>query len=110
MESTEHEFLRSLGTSVATEWEGNKIGWPRLAASCEYLKPVKFEDELEIVHLTIARKGTKSLTYQFCFYEGQRRSRSRSVDVGVLHLQPRRKVESHPNTRFYRKSDRSSRT
>ena len=66
MESAEHEFLRSLGTSVATEWEGNKIGWPRLAASCEYLKPVKFEDELEI-HLTIARKGAKSLTYQFVF-------------------------------------------
>ena len=72
MESAEHEFLRSLGTSVATEWEGNKIGWPRLAASCEYLKPVKFEDELEI-HLTIARKGTKSLTYQFRFYERQRK-------------------------------------
>ena len=66
MESAEHEFLRSLGTSVATEWEGNKIGWPRLAASCEYFKPVKFEDELEI-HLTVVRKGTKSLTYQFVF-------------------------------------------
>ena len=77
MESTEHEFLRSLGTSVATEWEGNKIGWPRLAASCEYLKPVKFEDELEI-HLTVARKGTKSLTYQFVFMKG---------DVEVAHGQ-----------------------
>ena len=67
MESTEHEFLRSLGTSVATEWDGNKIGWPRLAASCKYLKPVKFEDfELDIC-MTVARKGTKSLTYQFVF-------------------------------------------
>ncbi len=66
MESAEHEFLRSLGTSVATEWEGNKIGWPRLAASCKYLKPIKFEDELEI-HLTVTKKGTKSLTYQFVF-------------------------------------------
>ena len=77
MESAEHEFLRSLGTSVATEWEGNKIGWPRLSASCEYLKPVKFEDELEI-HLTVARKGTKSLTYQFVFMKG---------DVEVAHGQ-----------------------
>ena len=77
MESAEHEFLRSLGTSVATEWEGNKIGWPRLAASCEYLKPVKFEDELEI-HLTVARKGTKSLTYQFVFMK---------EDVEIVHGQ-----------------------
>ncbi len=66
METAEHEFLRSLGTSVATEWEGNKIGWPRLSASCEYLNPVKFEDTLDI-HLTISRKGRKSMTYQFVF-------------------------------------------
>lgn len=66
MESAEHEFLRSLGTSVATEWNGNKIGWPRLAASCEYLSPLRFEDEVDI-HLRVAKKGTKSLTYQFRF-------------------------------------------
>ena len=66
MESAEHEFLRSLGTSVATEWNGNTIGWPRLAASCEYLKPLRFEDEVDI-HLRVSKKGTKSLTYQFCF-------------------------------------------
>lgn len=66
METAEHEFLRSLGTSVATEWKGNKIGWPRLAASCEYHRPLRFEDEVEI-HLWISNKGTKSLTYQFLF-------------------------------------------
>lgn len=66
METAEHEFLRSLGTSVATEWEGNKIGWPRLSASCEYLNPVKFEDTLDI-HLTVSRKGGKSMTYEFVF-------------------------------------------
>ena len=66
MESAEHEFLRSLGTSVATEWNGNKIGWPRLAASCEYISPLRFEDEVDI-HLRVAKKGTKSLTYQFRF-------------------------------------------
>ena len=66
MESAEHEFLRSLGTSVATEWDGNKIGWPRLAASCEYLSPLRFEDEVDI-RLWVSKKGTKSITYQFHF-------------------------------------------
>ena len=66
MESAEHAFLRSLGTSVATEWNGDKIGWPRLAASCEYLSPLRFEDEVDI-YLWVSRKGTKSLTYQFQF-------------------------------------------
>ena len=66
METAEHEFLRSLGTSVATEWNGDKIGWPRLAASCEYLSPIRFEDEVNI-RLRVTKKGTKSLTYQFHF-------------------------------------------
>ncbi len=66
METAEHEFLRSLGTSVATEWNGDKIGWPRLAASCEYLRPLRFEDVVDI-HLWVCKKGTKSLTYQFHF-------------------------------------------
>ncbi|MFQ5752059.1 MAG: acyl-CoA thioesterase [bacterium] len=66
METTEHEFLQSLGTSVSTQLDGNKIGWPRLAASCEYLSPAKFEDVLDI-HLLVVRKGTKSITYKFIF-------------------------------------------
>lgn len=66
METTEHEFLNSLGTSVSMDLDGNKIGWPRLAASCEYLNPVKFEEVLDI-HLSVLRKGTKSMTYKFVF-------------------------------------------
>lgn len=66
MESAEHEFLRSLGTSVATELNGNKVGWPRLTASCEYRSPLRFEDEVDIL-MWISKLGTKSLTYQFQF-------------------------------------------
>ncbi|NIR50182.1 acyl-CoA thioesterase [candidate division KSB1 bacterium] len=66
METAEHEFLNSLGTSVSTELNGNQIGWPRLAASCEYLTPVRFEEVVDI-HLTVFRKGTKSMTYKFVF-------------------------------------------
>jgi YbgC/YbaW family acyl-CoA thioester hydrolase len=67
METAEHEFLRSLGTSVHTTWKGQDLGWPRLKAFCEYLKPVFFEDELEI-KVIVKRKGTKSMTYSFEFH------------------------------------------
>lgn len=70
METAEHEFLRSLGASVDMTIDGKKIGWPRLAASCEYSSPAKFEDILDI-HLTVARKGTKSMTYKFEFKRGK---------------------------------------
>jgi acyl-CoA thioester hydrolase len=66
METAEHEFLRSLGTSVHTTWDGKEIGWPRLKASCEYLTPAGFEDELQI-RVTVLRKGKKSMTYRFEF-------------------------------------------
>jgi YbgC/YbaW family acyl-CoA thioester hydrolase len=70
METAEHEFLRSLGTSVHSEWDDQKIGWPRLKASCEYVSPARFEDELQI-RLTILRKGKKSMTYGFEFTRNQ---------------------------------------
>jgi len=66
METAEHEFLRSLGTSVHTQIDGKEVGWPRLAASCQYLRPVKFEDVLDI-HLRVKRKGRTSMTYEFLF-------------------------------------------
>lgn len=70
METGEHEFLRSLGTSVAAKLDHLQLGWPRLAASCEYLSPAKFEDVLDI-HVVVARKGNKSMTYKFEFRRGE---------------------------------------
>jgi YbgC/YbaW family acyl-CoA thioester hydrolase len=67
MESAEHEFLRSLGTSVHTRIQGKEIGWPRLRVSCEYIRPARFEDLLDI-HLALVRKGKKSMTYQITFH------------------------------------------
>ena len=70
METAEHEFLRSLGTSVAAKFDNMPLGWPRLAVSCEYLSPAKFEEVLDI-HLMVARKGNKSMAYKFEFRRGE---------------------------------------
>ncbi len=95
METAEHEFLRGLGTSVATEWNGDKIGWPRLAVSCEYLSPLRFEDEVDI-HLKVARKGTKSLTYQFHFtHEGRDIARGEVTTVCCI-TNPGEKLRAIP--------------
>jgi 4-hydroxybenzoyl-CoA thioesterase/acyl-CoA thioester hydrolase len=64
MENCEHELWNALGLSVFLELDGRKIIWPRVAASCEYISPARFEDVLEI-HLKVLRKGVKSLTYGF---------------------------------------------
>src|SRR5205823_1332179 len=68
MEAAEVEFLRARGLSVAMIWEGEKIGFPRVGASCDYVKPVRFEDLLDITVRT-ARLGSKSATYAFEFFK-----------------------------------------
>ncbi|MDB6151669.1 MAG: thioesterase superfamily protein [Chthoniobacteraceae bacterium] len=66
MESTEHAFFRSLGFSIHRHSEGETIGWPRVSANCDYVRPLRFEDEVEI-HLLVAEVRTRSIRYQFVF-------------------------------------------
>ncbi|MCS6853045.1 MAG: acyl-CoA thioesterase [Gemmataceae bacterium] len=67
MESAECEFLRHHGLSVVMTWQGQAIGFPRRAASCEYLKPARFEDVLDIV-VTVLKIGHSSVTYGHEFF------------------------------------------
>lgn len=66
MEFAEVSFLRSLGLNVAMEAGLEKFGFPRVAASCDYVKPARFEDELEIA-VRVERLGDKSVTYAMEF-------------------------------------------
>jgi len=66
MEVTEHAFFRSLGFSVTTRTPEIQVGWPRVHVSCDFKRPLRFEDEVE-VHLQVREKREKSLTYDFAF-------------------------------------------
>ena len=72
MEAAECEFLRSRSLSVKLDWEGQTIGFPRVSATCDYIKPARFEDLLDIA-VTIDRIGTKSVTYAFEFSRASER-------------------------------------
>ena len=66
MEIVEHAFYRSLGFSVSMPGTEPRLGWPRVHASCDFRKPVRFEDEIE-VHLLVREKKTKAITYEIRF-------------------------------------------
>jgi len=66
MEGCEHAFIRSLGLTIFEKTSSPAIGWPRVAASCEYKRPLRFEDRVE-VHLTVTKKTEKAITYAFTF-------------------------------------------
>ena len=69
MEDCEHSFYRSLGYSVTemTDDDGMPIGWPRIKVSCEYQKPLKFEEDFNI-HLLVSEMTDKTISYEFNFF------------------------------------------
>ena len=66
MESTEHEFFRSLGQSLHENQGGRMQGWARVHAECDYSAPLHYEDLLE-VRLLVSKKSGTSLSYEFVF-------------------------------------------
>src|SRR5687767_1182354 len=66
METAEHGFYRSLGFSVSNPSTHPRLGWPRVHAECDYRKPLRFEDLVEI-HMLVAEKRMKAIQFQFRF-------------------------------------------
>lgn len=67
METVEHAFWRSLGSSIIMTQFDPPLGMPRVHASCDYRRPARFEDLLEM-RLLVMEKRTRSLSYQIRFY------------------------------------------
>jgi YbgC/YbaW family acyl-CoA thioester hydrolase len=67
MEVAEVEFLRSRGLSVGWLAGGERFGFPRVSATCDYKRPARFEDVLE-VRVAIERIGPKSVSYSHEFW------------------------------------------
>ncbi len=63
MESVEHAFLRSLGFSVILPGHQPPLGFPRVHASCDYRRPLRFEEVMEL-HLIVQEKRPRTLTYR----------------------------------------------
>jgi YbgC/YbaW family acyl-CoA thioester hydrolase len=68
METAEHAFFRSMGGSVVMPEFDPPLGLPRVHAECDYLQPLRFEDEIEI-QLLVSEKKPKSLSYVFRFWK-----------------------------------------
>ena len=68
-EEAEHAMWREHGLSV--EPRETDIGWPRVSASCEFLRPLRFEDEVE-VRLRVVGKTSKTLRYQAIIIHGDK--------------------------------------
>ena len=66
MEFAEVAFLRARGLSVTMTRGDEHLGFPRVSATCDFLRPIRFEDVVEIA-VRVERVGRKSVTYAFDF-------------------------------------------
>ena len=66
LEEAEHAMWREAGLSIAG---GSGIAWPRVEASFEFHRPLRFEDEFE-VHLRIVAKDARTIRYEGIITKG----------------------------------------
>ena len=67
MEEVEHAFWRSLGRSVVTPEGLHTMSWPRVAVSCEYFAPARFEDEVALT-FRLTHVGGRSISFEVDFF------------------------------------------
>jgi acyl-CoA thioester hydrolase len=59
-EDAEHQLWRDAGLSIHPET--SSVGWPRVAASCEFHRPLKFEQEFDVV-VRISEMTRRTIAY-----------------------------------------------
>ena len=70
MEEAEHALWRAAGLSIAAP--DREVVFPRVAASAEYLSPLRFEDEID-VEVAVASIGRRSIRYACTITRGETR-------------------------------------
>src|SRR6185503_13806238 len=83
MEKAEHAFFRSLGASGLISNLNPPLGFPRVHAECDYRRPIRFEENLEI-HLIVREKRPKVLSYLFKFRKATASGEMEQIAHGIL--------------------------
>lgn len=81
MEEAEHGLWRAAGLSIARRNSG--VGWPRVAISFEYHRPLRFEDEFEI-RIRITNIEEKRIRYSCVIVAGETRVATGSMTIACV--------------------------
>ena len=96
MESAEHAVWREIGVElVGSEADGTVVSWPRVSATCDYERAIRFGDVIT-VGVQVAKIGRSSVAFEFAFeHEGARIASGRLVAVRC-RLRPGKPPEPVP--------------
>jgi YbgC/YbaW family acyl-CoA thioester hydrolase len=92
MEEAEHAMWRAAGLSIAPSGD---LGFPRVAASFDYIKPLRFEEEFE-VHLRVAALTDKTIRYTCELTRGDVRIATGSTTVACVSVRPGEPMKAVP--------------
>ncbi len=81
LEEAEHALWREAGLSIAAP--GADIGFPRVAASFEYQRPLRFEDEFE-VRLRVAALADKTIRYTCVLTRGETQIATGAITIACV--------------------------
>ncbi len=84
MEETEHAFYRFLGGSAFEETGDSVRGMPRVSASCDFVRPLRYGDVVEVV-LRVREKGERKIAYNFEFRAHPDRRLAAKGAMTVVH-------------------------
>jgi acyl-CoA thioester hydrolase len=68
MEEAEHALWRAAGLSI--DRAGAEVGWPRVAAYCDYKSPLFFEDEFDVI-VRVHEVTRRTIQYGFLLKRGE---------------------------------------
>ena len=85
MEEAEHALWRASGLSIHPP--GSDFGWPRVAASFEFHRPLRFEDEFEVV-LHVAEMTKKSIRYECRLEKGGEKMATGTMTILCVRKRP----------------------
>ncbi len=92
MEEAEHAMWREAGLSIAPT---GGVVFPRVAASFEYFKPLRFEDEFD-VHLRVVAIAEKTIRYTCLLTQGAIRIASGTTTVICAAVGPDTPMKAIP--------------
>jgi acyl-CoA thioester hydrolase len=85
MEEAEHALWRDAGLSIHPP--ESEIGWPRIAASCDFHAVLRFEDEFD-VWIRVTDLTRKTMRYAFELVRGATKIATGTISIACVRRRP----------------------
>jgi YbgC/YbaW family acyl-CoA thioester hydrolase len=94
MEEAEHALWREAGLSIHPP--DSELGWPRVAASFDFQRALRFEDEID-VHLRIAELSRKTIRYECIVKKDDQQVAAGTMTIACVRKTPTMRAVEIPD-------------